>query len=236
MVGRVMPKKAPKMLDLSQFESIADAAEKVEPGDRYTSIGSLLLGRDGLGLTPAVLFFFAMLARAEGLHQAIAREIEAENPHAVFPLVRAFAESVTLLVYVIDHPNYIPLVMDRARDLPKGGPKRKSIQALIAHATPHASGLKDVYADLSEATHFGSLAMWTSMTVDDEDPPEGSIATFSWSSRPQWKSDKQGLIACAMTLELAEGMDAYLRRFAVRHLGVDPRKAVSGRPDAPPGP
>jgi len=228
-----MPKQAaPKMLDLSQFASLDDAVEKVKPGDRYANIGGLLLGREGMGLTMPVLFFFSMISRCEGLHQAIAREIGKENPHAVFPLLRAFAESVTLLIYVVDHPKYIDVLTDRERNLPKGGPKRKKMQALIAYATPQASGLKNVYAELSEATHFGSLAMWASMRVENTDnPPEGTIGTFSWSSGPRWKSDEQGLIASAMTLELAEASDFYLRRFAVRHLGVGPDDAADHQPD-----
>jgi len=233
MPKKAVPKKAvPKKLDLSQFASLEDAVEKAKPGDLYVDVGSLLLGRDGMALNYRVLFFFAMISRAEGLHQAIAREIEQKNPHAVFPLLRAFAESVTLLIYVIDHPDYIQLLVDRPSELPKDGPKRKSIQALISYASSHATGMKGVYADLSEATHFGSLAMWTSLKVEDEEPAPGSIGTFSWSSAPQWKSDEQALIASAMTLELAEAMSAFLRRFAVRYLGVDPQKALGDQPTA----
>jgi hypothetical protein len=81
-----------------------------------------------------------MITRSEGLHSATAREIREGNPHAVFPLIRALAENVVLMIYVNDHPRYISLLTARPSELPKDGPKRKSIQSLINYATKHASG------------------------------------------------------------------------------------------------
>jgi hypothetical protein len=206
------------MLDLSQFTSVEDATRKVEPGERYIEIGKLLLPHaEGRPLTMPLLFFLSMITRSQGLHSAIAREIREGNPHAVFPLVRAFAEAVTLVIYVTDDPGYIDLISARASELPKTGPKRKSMQKLITHASKHAPGLKNVYAELSEATHFGAVAMWAAHAIEDED--DGVLST-SWTSYPRWRSDDQALIACAQTLELADAMGFFLRRFAVRHLGV----------------
>jgi hypothetical protein len=216
-----MPKDtAPKKVDLSQFTSLEDALEKVQPGDRYTGVAEPLLGREGFALTYPVLFFFSMISRAEGLHQAIAREIESQNPHAVLPLIRALAESVTLLIYVIDHPEYVEVVAERPGKRPKGAPQRKGMEKLIQYASSHAPGLRHVYRELSEGTHFGSIAMWMSMRIEDEEPPPGMIGTFSWESAPRWRSEEQALIACATTLELADAMEAYLRRFAAIHLGI----------------
>jgi hypothetical protein len=50
-----------------------------------------------------VLFFFSMVSRCNSLHAAITREVNAQNPHAVFPLIRAYAEATALLIYVYDH-------------------------------------------------------------------------------------------------------------------------------------
>ena len=140
-------KPEPKKLNLAQFASLEDAFARVEPGQRYVDVGSVILPfGDGMPMTMPVVFWFSMISRAQGLHEAIAREIRAGNPHAVFPLIRAFAEAVVLVIYVLDHPKYIDLLTERAGDLPKDGPKRKSMQSLIQYASKHATGMKDVYA------------------------------------------------------------------------------------------
>lgn len=206
----------PKKLDLAQFALLEDALANVEPGQRYVDVGSVLLPvSEGLPMTMPILFWFSMISRAQGLHEAIAREIRASNPHAVFPLVRAFAEAVVLVIYVLDHPKYVDLLTERARDLPKDGPKRKSMQSVIQYASKHATGMKDVYAELSEATHFGAIAMWVSHSIEGDD--ESGLHT-SWSSHPRWRDDEQALVACAQTLELANGMEYFLLEFAVRHV------------------
>lgn len=204
------------MLDLAQFESLDDAVAKVEPGDRYLNIGKLAIPiSKGLPLTMPLLFWFSMISRSQGLHSAVAREIAQSNPHAVFPLVRAFTESVVLVIYVNDHPAYVDALTSRPKDQPKGGPRRKSTQALINYASAHAPGMKLVYAELSEATHFGSTAMWAAHSIEGEQ--EGSMTT-SWSSYPRWRSEDQGLIASAQMLELANAMEHYLREFFDRHV------------------
>lgn len=213
--GQRKPPATPaKKLDLAQFASHEDAFAKVEPGDRYRRVGEVAVGAE-LTMAMPTLFWLSMLSRAEGLHQAIAREIRAGNPHAVLPLIRAFAETVTLLIYVVDHPGHAEVVGSRPSELPKGGPKRKSMQALINYASKHAPGMKTVYAELSEATHFGALAMWASHSLEGD---EESGFTLSWASAPRFRSDAQTLVACAQTLELAQAMDHYLREFAERHL------------------
>jgi hypothetical protein len=164
-----------------------------------------------LDLTLPVLFWFSMITRSEGLHGAIAREISNQNPHGTFPLIRAFTESVLLVIYVLDHPEYVVVLTDKARNLDAKGPKRKSIQSLIAYAKSHAPGMKDVYAELSEATHFGATAMWASMVP-------GEDGQFTWRSAPRWRSDEQLFIACAQTIELATAMSSLLGEFAERHV------------------
>jgi hypothetical protein len=205
------------MLNLEQFASLEDALEKVKPGARYTKVGTLIMplaNEKGMPLTLSTLFWFSMISRSEGLHRAIAREIKQGNAHAVFPLIRAFAESVILVLYVNDHPDYVPLLMERPSELPKGGPKRKSIQALINYATKHAPGMKANYAELSEATHFGSVAMWASHTITGED----ESGAYEWQSWPKWRSEEQAFVACAQTIELADAMEHLLTQFCERHI------------------
>jgi len=210
-------KPRPERLDLDQFESVEDALEKIESGDRYFDIGKLAMsyGEDGAGLplTRPVLFWFSMITRSQGLHDAIVREVGEGNPHAVFPLIRAFAESVVLVYYVLDHPDYVEALMDHPRNFGKHGPRRKSMQSLITYMEKDAPGMKDVYANLSEATHFGSTAMWASAK-----PGESGEHDFTWASAPEWRSDEQALIACAQTLEMADAMTFLLTRFAERYV------------------
>lgn len=96
------------------------------------------------------------------------------------------------------------------------------MQALINYAARRFEGFKDVYADLSEIGHFGSISMWASMTVD-EGKDDGS---FTWTSYPRWRNEQQALIACAQTLELAEATQSLLQEFAERHL--IPERAPGG--------
>jgi hypothetical protein len=210
------PRYEPKRVDISQFDSVEDALEKVEPKSRYVEIGAMLLPLEsGMPSTLQSLFWMSMITRSEGLHQAIARECKNANPYAVFPLIRAFAEAVVLVFYVNDHPQYVRTLIVPERELPKGGPKRKTIKALISYASEHAPGMEAVYRELSEATHFGSTAMW--IAHKSEGRGEEGLRT-SWSSEPRWRSDEEALIACAMALEIADAMDAVLRAFTRRHV------------------
>jgi len=213
---RRKPERPPKRVDISQFDSVEDALEKVEPKSRYVEIGAMLLPlEDGMPSTLQSLFWMSMITRSEGLHQAIARECKSANPFAVFPLIRALAEAVVLVFYVNDHPKYVRTLIVPERSLPKEGPKRKSIKALISYASAHAPGMEAVYRELSEVTHFGSTAMWG--PHKPEGRGEEGLRT-SWSSEPRWRSDEEVLIACAMALEIADAMEAVLRAFTRRHV------------------
>ena len=212
----------PKKLDLAQFISVDDAVSKIEPGDRYVDIGRRLnlIGQTGaIDRHMLVFFWLSMLSRSEGLHQAIAREVKQSNPVAVFPLIRAFAEAVVLVMYVEDHPDYIEALTRRPSERNIHARKRKSIQSLIAAVSDQAPGMKAVYSELSEITHFGAIAMWTAHSADEVLGADGSpILKTTWTSSPRWRSDEQALIACAQTLELADAMVAALSRFARRHV------------------
>lgn len=205
----------PKRVDVGQFSTLDDALEKINPGSRYVDIAALLmpLGPNGMPSNLLVMFWMSMITRGESLHQAISRETEQSNPHAVFPLIRAFAEAVVLVMYTLDHPEYVSAVVVTPGQLPKGSPKRKSIKALIDYTLKHFPGMALLYAELSEATHFGAAAMWTSLRMEDREERR-----WSWSSGPQWRNDEQCLVACAQTLELAGAMDSALRQFAERHV------------------
>jgi hypothetical protein len=207
------PAEPPQMIDLEQFESVADALKKIEPGDRYLNVARLLTqyGGEGMPMTIEGMFWSSMLTRIGGLHGASAREIGHSNPHAAFPLIRTWAETIVMLIYVTDHPEYIDALTDTPR---RGGRKRKSIQALINYASRQATGMKTVYADLSEATHFGSIAMWASHTPTEKD----GVLTVSWTSYPRFRDERQQLIACGQVLELSDVSVTLLENFFDRYL------------------
>ena len=208
------------MVDLDQFKSVNDALAKIDAARHsYLRAGRAVLERGDAAIlsTREGIFWSAGLTRCQGLHDATAREIRHENPHAVYPLLRAFAETVLHLIYVIDHPAYIDRLVRRERDRPKNAPGRKTIQALVAYASKQAAGMKGVYAELSEATHFGSIAVWASWSQDGE--ADHGRTGFVWSSRPRWRSEEQQLTACAYLLELADVGEILLANFAGRYLG-----------------
>jgi hypothetical protein len=117
-----MPANSPKpergrLLDLAQFESLDQAIDRAERvGGKYAEVGEFVLRQPRLTLT--TLFFVSALARAQGLHDAIVREIRHGNPHAVFTLMRAYAETAAIILYVKDHPNYVSVVQTAPEELP----------------------------------------------------------------------------------------------------------------------
>lgn len=214
------PNPQPQLLDLEQFGSLGNALSTIKPRHRYRDVGLRVFPRGTVppsGIDYPRLFFLSMITRSEALHGAIAREAREQNAHAVFLLLRAFAEDVALVIYLIDHPKEIPAWTVRERELPEGAPGRRSTGSLIDRAVTEAPQFKAVYRELSEIAHFGSAAMWASHSVL---PEEEGILRATWTSTPCWRDEKQALIACALTLELAEAMERYLQRFAAQHLSA----------------
>lgn len=201
----------PTLLDLDQFASLSDAVESLSPGQRYEDIAvKVVEAADGV-LTTLLLFFMSAVTRARCLQEGVALTVKASNPHAAFPLIRQFAETVAVVFYVADHPDYVAALMEEPRHLPKNV-KRKGIQALIAHMDKRYSNqFKTVYADLCEITHYGSFAWATPFRLASE-TDESVSGRFTWASGPRWRDERQGLIACAQTLELAAAMSAGLTR------------------------
>jgi hypothetical protein len=211
---RVGSRTEPKQVDISQFSSLDDALDKADPGSRYVVLAERLISSpEGFPMTPLVMFWMSMLARAGSIHGALARELRQENPHAVYPLLRAMAEGAVLVIYVLDHPRYAISVMFTESQIPEGVPRRKTVKALIDHAAKHFPGMTHFYRELSEGTHFGSVAMWAPLSLEDKD-----TRRFSYSSGPRWKDEQQALVACAQTLEMAAAMEFALRRFAEQHV------------------
>lgn len=203
-------------MDLAQFESLEDALERIEPGSRYTDIsaGVLPLARNGMPITWETLFWFSMITHVTGVQSAIAREGRHANPHAVVPLIRTLTEAAVTLYYVLDHPEYVRALIAPPSEPFAGAPRRKSIHALISYASTQAPGLRQLYAELSEGTPYGSVPMWAAHRIRTD----GDVARTWWSSEPRWRDDRAALVACAQTLELADEIERLLEAFAARHV------------------
>lgn len=204
-------------MDLSKLGTLSEAVETSEGlATSYDKIARGVLELTGANFGSESLFFQSMIVRIRGLHDGSVREIRSGNPHGTFPLVRAWSEACALLVYVVDKPQYITALMEDKKSLGSSAGRRKSIQALISHATGRMPGLKLIYGQLSEVAHFGSVAFWNPFDTHDSDDP--SVVTLTWSSIPRWRDEHQALIACGWVHELAEASRHLLQEFAEAHL------------------
>lgn len=197
------------LLDLDQFRDLDDALDQLANSRVYDDVLKAALARPH---TYSILTMFVQSSctRFRGLHEGIVREIAASNPHAAFPLNRAFAETVLTVAYVHDHPDYVERIMERRGDQPKEL-KRLQIAALIDHIDPDAPGFRHVYDELCELTHFGSLALWQAHVLSDD-------RTIQWRSAPRWRNERERLIACAQLKEMSAAARTYLHNFVGRHV------------------
>jgi len=197
------------LLDLDQFEDLDDALAQLKDSRAYEEVLREALDPSAqFGLL--TLFAMSACTRFRGLHEAVVREVEATNPHAVFPLNRAFAETVLTVAYAHDHPDYVERILERRGEQPKEL-KRLPIRKLIDHIAPDAPGFNQVYDELCEITHFGSVALWQPHSITGE-------RTLQWGSAPRWSNDREALIACAQLKEMSAAAVAYLHYFTQRHL------------------
>jgi len=199
----------PERLDLEQFSDLEDAIDQLANSRVYDEVLKAALGRSH-PYTLLTIFAQSACTRFRGLHEGIVRELAASNPHAVFPLNRAFAETILTVAYAHDHPDYVERIMKRRGEQPKQL-KRLQVKALIDHITPDAPGFVHVYDELCEITHFGSVALWQPHVLGDE-------RTLQWRSEPRWKDERESLVACAQLKEMSGAAETYLHNFAGRHI------------------
>lgn len=129
-----------------------------------------------------------------GLHKAVVREIERNNPHAVFPLIRAWVEAVTIGLYVLRKPTYGDYLLNGPGN---SRPAKKSVQAMFHAVKDDAEQLDHVYRQLSDYTHFGSLAVWNAYSIEHED-----LRTVSWTDAPRLRDTRHFQIARVQVHEL----------------------------------
>ncbi len=208
----------PSVLDIEQFRDVDDALAQIGDSRGYEGIVKAAFDRPHR-YTLLTIFALSACTRFRGLHESIVRELAASNPHAVFPLNRAFAETVLTVAYVHDHPDYVARITERRGNQPKEL-RRLQVKELIDHISPQAQGFSHVYDEHCEITHFGSVALWQPHVLGDD-------RTVRWQSEPRWRDDREALIACAQFKELSDAAKIYLHNFAGRHVLEPPTQAGS---------
>jgi hypothetical protein len=147
------------------------------------------------------MFLMSALARATALHEGLVREIRADDPHTVFPLLRTYVELGGLLNYVAERPDYVHKLMANPRDDPAGR-GRVTFQAAWSVAKRRYPGIEDVYAELSEFGHFGSSGVFASWSFDGSDPKPGTLGHLRHTVGPAWRDpDREPKLAAAWLVE-----------------------------------
>lgn len=212
----------PPMMDLSSFTDPETSWALAARGcpKAYTAIAKRhMAGREYL--TAPMMLFGSFVSRMRGLHEAILREIRANNPDGTFPLLRAWSEVVALAIYVTKKPAYMEALMI---DPKEGGPGRKSFGAIFAAIRDEAGNMKAVYAQLSDYSHFGSLGVWNAHSIDPDDD-----RIVRWSDVPQWRNEDHFKTACGLTRELAIAGQHYLNELGT--VLIPPQEPVAQQPE-----
>lgn len=191
------------LLDLSDYLSREGALELAAYGcpRAYTQIAKKHL-ESAKYATEGSLLFSSVVSRMRGLHEGIVREIMANNPHAVLPLIRAWVEVITITMYLLRNPRYIDFVLHGPGD---GRPRKKSFEAMFHAVKDDAEQLRVVYGQLSDYSHFGLLGVWNAHSIEDDE--QGIV---SWTDAPRWRDENHFRIACAHAHELAVAGQHYL--------------------------
>jgi hypothetical protein len=208
-------------VDVSQYASVDDALLAAATlADRFPDITARAVSEDN----PAKLFglrhmfLMSAVARAKGLHDGIVREIRADDPHTVFPLLRTYVELGGLLNYVAEKPDYVQKLMANPRDDPAGR-GRVTFQAVWSVAKRRYPGIKNAYAELSEFGHFGSSGVFASWSFDDSDPRPGTLGHVRHKLGPGWRDpDRDPKLAAAWLVEANDMVLREATRFLEAHV------------------
>lgn len=134
-------------------------------------------------VTPRMLVFQGFVGRAQGLHEGATSACKAENPHAAFTLLRAYAENAAAILYAKDKPQEV----DRFSN-PEG--HGIAIGRITNYAHKRFDGFRGIYDQLSRFAHPQALSILASTSVTEGD-------TLRWASAPHFKGPDDQLIAYA---------------------------------------
>jgi hypothetical protein len=180
----------------SGYAAAWDARERIlEPARRV--IGS------AEDVTISMLVFQGFVARAQGLHEAATSACSAENPHATFTLLRAYAENAAAILYATDKPREV-------HQFWKPDGHGISIGRITNYAQTRFDAFREIYDQLSKFAHPQALSLLASMSVTED-------RIVRWASAPHFKRSDDQLIAYAWAVELAEATGDFLYEFAHQH-------------------
>ncbi|HCF99386.1 MAG TPA: hypothetical protein DEV93_02450 [Chloroflexi bacterium] len=190
-------KTKPVQVDVTRFTSVDDAIQQANGvSAKFKGLAKQVILADPGNISPLPLFLLSAIARANGLHVAAINAIETTNPHAAFPLIRAYADVVIMTLYIRDHPTYAEVVMAHPGD--PNYRRRVSVGRLMVAVKDYAPGVKTVYDELTEGTHFGSIAMWTAWTLSGE-------RTLNYTTAPRWRRpETDPLVFAGWLIELGD--------------------------------
>lgn len=151
--------------------------------------------------TYAGMLFCGLVARAQGLHQGSMSAIEADNPYSAFTVIRAYAETSAAVLYATDHPKEISTLLGNG-DRPYVSPGR-----LINHMQKKVPAYKTFYDQLSQYSHPASSSITAGFSINHDQ-------TFSWSSTPQFRDDREMMIAYGWVTEVARNTAELLSGYA----------------------
>lgn len=215
-MAKPAPGEAELPLDMSAVSTVEDGLAVAERYERaFHDLARDALGPPEIDDRPFLenhLALYGFLNRAVSLHRGIIDCIRAENPHAVFTLMRAYLELLVLVHYVNRHPEYVEALQRPPAELPPGV-RRRSSQALFAVAAREMPGVRRVYRSLNEMAHYGSDAFWTPFHLVDAE--EGHIR---FGTPPHWHIDKDARTAVAMLLENDAAVLKELVVFTQQHI------------------
>jgi hypothetical protein len=180
----------------SGYEAAWSARERIfEPARRVIASAD--------SVTSLLLVFQGFVARGQGLHEAAVAAAKAENPHAAFTLLRAYAENAAGLLYAKDEPAEVVRFWD-----PDG--HAIPIGRITNHADSRFGGFRAIYGQLSQFAHPQALGILASTVITDD-------GALRWVSAPRFKNPDEQLLAYAWVVELAEATRHLLYEFAQRH-------------------
>lgn len=168
------------------------------------------------------------VARAQSLHEASIASVQANNPHAAFTLLRAYAEQCAAILYMTDHP-------EKAKPLSgEGAGYGVKIGTITNYAqnSGRMPSFREVYNRLSKYAHPSAAGHFASVRVGDD-------RSISWQSAPRFKREEEKLIAYGWCVEFAHATKLFGYEFAIaRGLGkfVPADQVASVETDPEPAP
>lgn len=155
--------------------------------------------RKGVRVNWIHVYVSSASARALGLHDAVAREIIEDNPHAVFVLCRSLADLALVTLQVRRDPAYVHVVARDPSGASRGDSTPWKAQKLIAASRNELPGMDDLWDLLSDLDHFA----WASFGLPIKATEEGGSLKIAVSTEPFWNPPEAKLTALQLLATLS---------------------------------